>query len=109
MSDENDVIYGAHPVEEALKNPKRKIVKQMVACVCSLNHYKGNVDGKGCRECTARRADDPLFMAGRNHCLTCNCYCTAFFPLDDAPNIVKYLQDEKEGILPQENVDKEGT
>jgi 23S rRNA (guanosine2251-2'-O)-methyltransferase len=27
MSDENDVIYGAHPVEEALKNPKRKFVK----------------------------------------------------------------------------------
>jgi 23S rRNA (guanosine2251-2'-O)-methyltransferase len=26
MSDENDVIYGAHPVEEALKNPKRKFV-----------------------------------------------------------------------------------
>ncbi len=29
MSDENDVIYGAHPVEEALKNPKRKFVKLM--------------------------------------------------------------------------------
>jgi 23S rRNA (guanosine2251-2'-O)-methyltransferase len=27
MTDENDVIYGAHPVEEALKNPKRKFVK----------------------------------------------------------------------------------
>lgn len=27
MSDENDVIYGAHPVEEALRNPKRRIVK----------------------------------------------------------------------------------
>ena len=27
MSDENDIIYGAHPVEEALKNPKRKFVK----------------------------------------------------------------------------------
>src|SRR6185436_18465720 len=27
MSEENDVIYGAHPVEEALKNPKRKFVK----------------------------------------------------------------------------------
>ena len=27
MSDQNDVIYGAHPVEEALKNPKRKFVK----------------------------------------------------------------------------------
>ena len=27
MSDENDVIYGAHPVAEALKNPKRKFVK----------------------------------------------------------------------------------
>ncbi len=27
MSDENVVIYGAHPVEEALKNPKRKFVK----------------------------------------------------------------------------------
>jgi 23S rRNA (guanosine2251-2'-O)-methyltransferase len=27
MSDENDVIYGAHSVEEALKNPKRKFVK----------------------------------------------------------------------------------
>jgi 23S rRNA (guanosine2251-2'-O)-methyltransferase len=27
MSDENDVIYGAHPVEEALKNPKRRFVK----------------------------------------------------------------------------------
>ena len=27
MSDENEVIYGAHPVEEALKNPKRKFVK----------------------------------------------------------------------------------
>lgn len=33
MSDENDVIYGAHPVEEALKNPKRKIVK----LTCTLN------------------------------------------------------------------------
>jgi 23S rRNA (guanosine2251-2'-O)-methyltransferase len=29
MSDQNDVIYGAHPVEEALKNPKRAIVKLM--------------------------------------------------------------------------------
>ena len=27
MSDENDLLYGAHPVEEALKNPKRKFVK----------------------------------------------------------------------------------
>ena len=27
MSDQNDVLYGAHPVEEALKNPKRKFVK----------------------------------------------------------------------------------
>ena len=27
MSDHNDIIYGAHPVEEALKNPKRRIVK----------------------------------------------------------------------------------
>jgi 23S rRNA (guanosine2251-2'-O)-methyltransferase len=27
MSDQNDIIYGAHPVEEALKNPRRKIVK----------------------------------------------------------------------------------
>lgn len=33
MSDENDVIYGAHPVEEALKNPKRKIIK----LTCTLN------------------------------------------------------------------------
>jgi 23S rRNA (guanosine2251-2'-O)-methyltransferase len=33
MSDENDVIYGAHPVEEALKNPKRKFVK----VTCTLN------------------------------------------------------------------------
>lgn len=33
MSDENDIIYGAHPVEEALKNPKRKIVK----LTCTLN------------------------------------------------------------------------
>jgi 23S rRNA (guanosine2251-2'-O)-methyltransferase len=33
MSDENDVIYGAHPVVEALKNPKRKFVKLM----CTLN------------------------------------------------------------------------
>jgi 23S rRNA (guanosine2251-2'-O)-methyltransferase len=29
MSDQNDVIYGAHPVEEALKNPKRRVVKLM--------------------------------------------------------------------------------
>lgn len=27
MSDQNDLIYGAHPVEEALRNPRRKIVK----------------------------------------------------------------------------------
>ena len=27
MSDQNDVLYGAHPVEEVLKNPKRKFVK----------------------------------------------------------------------------------
>ena len=27
MGDSNDIIYGAHPVEEALKNPMRKIVK----------------------------------------------------------------------------------
>ena len=27
MSDQNDVIYGAHPVEEALKNPARRFVK----------------------------------------------------------------------------------
>jgi 23S rRNA (guanosine2251-2'-O)-methyltransferase len=33
MSDENDVIYGAHPVEEALKNPKRKFIK----LTCTLN------------------------------------------------------------------------
>ena len=33
MSDENDVIYGAHPVEEALKNPTRKFVK----LTCTLN------------------------------------------------------------------------
>jgi 23S rRNA (guanosine2251-2'-O)-methyltransferase len=33
MSDENDVIYGAHPVEEALKNPKRKFVN----LTCTLN------------------------------------------------------------------------
>lgn len=33
MSDENDVIYGAHPVEEALKNPNRKFVK----LTCTLN------------------------------------------------------------------------
>ncbi len=33
MSDENDVIYGAHPVEEALKNPRRKFVK----LTCTLN------------------------------------------------------------------------
>ena len=33
MSDENEVIYGAHPVEEALKNPKRKFVK----LTCTLN------------------------------------------------------------------------
>ncbi len=33
MSDENDIIYGAHPVEEALKNPKRKVVK----LTCTLN------------------------------------------------------------------------
>ena len=33
MSDETDVIYGAHPVEEALKNPKRKFVK----LTCTLN------------------------------------------------------------------------
>lgn len=33
MSDENDIIYGAHPVEEALKNPKRKFVK----LTCTLN------------------------------------------------------------------------
>ena len=33
MSDENDIIYGAHPVEEALKNPKRQFVK----LTCTLN------------------------------------------------------------------------
>ncbi len=27
MSDQNDIIYGAHPVEEALQNPKRRFVK----------------------------------------------------------------------------------
>ncbi len=27
MSERNDVIYGSHPVEEALRNPRRKIVK----------------------------------------------------------------------------------
>ena len=27
MTDENDLLYGAHPVVEALKNPKRKFVK----------------------------------------------------------------------------------
>ena len=30
MGDSNDIIYGAHPVEEALKNPVRKIVKLSV-------------------------------------------------------------------------------
>jgi 23S rRNA (guanosine2251-2'-O)-methyltransferase len=29
MSDENDLLYGAHPVVEALKNPKRKFVHLM--------------------------------------------------------------------------------
>jgi hypothetical protein len=90
------------------KKPKRKTVKQIVACVCTLNHHKGNVDGTGCRECTSRRAEDPLFMAGRQPCHTCSCYCTALFPLDEANTISKYLQDEKDGILPQENVDKTG-
>ena len=33
MSDENDILYGAHPVEEALKNPRRKFVKLS----CTLN------------------------------------------------------------------------
>jgi 23S rRNA (guanosine2251-2'-O)-methyltransferase len=27
MTDQNDMLYGAHPVEEALQNPKRKFVK----------------------------------------------------------------------------------
>ena len=33
MSEQNDMLYGAHPVEEALKNPKRKFVK----LTCTLN------------------------------------------------------------------------
>jgi 23S rRNA (guanosine2251-2'-O)-methyltransferase len=33
MSDQNDIIYGAHPVEEALRNPLRKCVKLK----CTLN------------------------------------------------------------------------
>ncbi len=33
MSDENDILYGAHPVEEALRNPRRKFVKLS----CTLN------------------------------------------------------------------------
>lgn len=33
MSDQTDIIYGAHPVEEALRNPKRKCVKLK----CTLN------------------------------------------------------------------------
>ena len=33
MSDDIDVIYGVHPVEEALKNPKRKFVN----LTCTLN------------------------------------------------------------------------
>jgi 23S rRNA (guanosine2251-2'-O)-methyltransferase len=33
MSDQNDIIHGAHPVEEALRNPKRKCVKLK----CTLN------------------------------------------------------------------------
>jgi len=27
MTDQNDMLYGAHPIEEALQNPKRKFVK----------------------------------------------------------------------------------
>jgi hypothetical protein len=89
--------------------PKRHVVKQMVACVCSVNHYRGNADGKGCLECSGRRAADPLFVAGPdNNCLTCSCICTAFFPLDEVNNIAKYLEDEKDGIL-EEGVGKEGT
>ena len=87
---------------------QRRTIKQMVACVCPMNHYKGNIKGTGCRECTGRRADDLLFMAGRQPCLTCSCYCMALFPLDEASTISKYIQDEKDGILPQENVDKTG-
>ena len=26
MSEQNDLIYGVHPVAEALKNPRRKLV-----------------------------------------------------------------------------------
>ena len=33
MSDQTDIIYGAHPVEEALRNPSRKCVKLK----CTLN------------------------------------------------------------------------
>jgi 23S rRNA (guanosine2251-2'-O)-methyltransferase len=33
MSDQNDIIYGAHPVEEALRNPQRNCVKLK----CTLN------------------------------------------------------------------------
>ena len=31
MSDDNDLIYGLHPVTEALRNPKRKVVSLMAS------------------------------------------------------------------------------
>jgi hypothetical protein len=59
----------------------------------------GNVDGNGCYECSGRRAINPLYQAGREHCMTCACYCTAWFPLDEAFAIAKYLWDDDEGVL----------
>jgi hypothetical protein len=81
------------------KPPKLKAVKQMVGCACAVNHHKGNVEGNGCHECSGRRAINPLYLAGREHCMTCSCYCTAWFPLDETPAIVKYLKDEGDRVL----------
>jgi hypothetical protein len=114
---ENEATYEAEleafnnlPASRRSKaKPKCNVVKQMVACVCSVNHYRGNADGKGCSECSGRRAADPFFVAGpANTCLTCSCICAAFFPLDEVNNVAKYLKDEKDGIL-EESVGKEGT
>jgi hypothetical protein len=79
----------------------------MVACVCSLNHYKGNVEGVGCSECSSRRTIDPLFLAGKALCMTCDCYCMAAFPMAEMPAIGAYMADSIAGIQPEKEVEKE--
>jgi hypothetical protein len=102
------IAYDNTPAKDRPKSkPKCRSIKQLMACVCSLNHYKGNFDGVGCSECSSRRTIDPSFFAGQGPCMTCDCYCMAAFPLGEVLAIGVYMADLVAGIQPEKEVDKE--